>query len=588
VAGRIGTVGLAGGVDGFAGASRGDPRADAALAAAAQAPPPFGRAEAALVLLCALAGAVLLFLSAPNQGEFWWSDSPRHALNSVFVRDLLAALPWQDPAGWAMQYYVQYPALTILFYPPLFYAIGAGFVALLGVSHATLLIAVLAHFVALVLGLHLLARRFVPPGIALAVALSAMAAPGTALWGRQVMLEIPCMAFAVWGLLVLRRHAEAGGAWRLHGGLLLLLAAVYTKFSAVFLLPVAALMPLAADPAMLRRRQTWLAAAWGALALAPAVALTLRFGAANAQSVVGIADAAVPRWSVAGWTWYAEQLPGLLGWPLLVAAVGGLAVLLLRPAAAGEAGRRADLVLIFGWIGVGYVFFSLIDLKEARHATLILPPLLVAAGVAAAAIGAPLARRGVGGIGALLAAGLFAATAAWTARAAPVPYHAGYRDAALWLAEHAPRDAVIVFSGKRDGSFVFNMRAIADRRPDLFTVRADKLLLSVAVRRELGVSERPYTEAEIADLLARVGAGLVVAQPGFWTDLEAKRRFEAVLASGRYTEAARIPVRSNRPEEDRELRIYRATGEVAAAEGRLSIDLPIIGRSVEGRVPTGR
>ena len=36
-----------------------------------------------------------------------------------------------------MQYYVQYPALTILFYPPLFYAVAAPFYAIFGVSHAT-------------------------------------------------------------------------------------------------------------------------------------------------------------------------------------------------------------------------------------------------------------------------------------------------------------------------------------------------------------------------------------------------------------------------------------------------------------------
>ena len=30
-------------------------------------------------------GVVLLGLSAPYHGEFWWSDAPRHALNGVFV-----------------------------------------------------------------------------------------------------------------------------------------------------------------------------------------------------------------------------------------------------------------------------------------------------------------------------------------------------------------------------------------------------------------------------------------------------------------------------------------------------------------------
>ena len=48
----------------------------------------------------------------------------------------LLDLPLDDPAGYAYRYYAQYPALTILFYPPLFYAISAPFYALLGVSLA--------------------------------------------------------------------------------------------------------------------------------------------------------------------------------------------------------------------------------------------------------------------------------------------------------------------------------------------------------------------------------------------------------------------------------------------------------------------
>jgi hypothetical protein len=54
-----------------------------------------------------LLGAVLLFVTAPHHGEFWWSDAPRHALNGVFVKDLIATMP-AHPGAWAMQYYAQY------------------------------------------------------------------------------------------------------------------------------------------------------------------------------------------------------------------------------------------------------------------------------------------------------------------------------------------------------------------------------------------------------------------------------------------------------------------------------------------------
>ncbi len=536
-----------------------------------------------MVVAAALLGAVLLFVSAPRDGDFFWSDAPRHALNGIFLKDALAALPWRDPMGFAAQYYLQYPALTILFYPPLFYIVSIPAFALFGVSHGVALGVVLAHAVALVVGMHLLARRYMHPAIALPIALLAMAAPGIALWGRQPMLEIPSMAFAVWAMLLLRRYVDSDRLWHLSLGLLLMLCAVYTKFSAIFLVLAADLMRLSADPrGMLTRPRHWFAALGFALALVPGILLTLRFGSANLQSLSSIPDAPVAKWTIEGWTWYARALPELLGWPLLLVAAAGLLVMLLP--GWGQAGRerRADRALVFGWLGIGYLFFSYIDLKEARHATLILPPLLLAAGIAVNRV-LPVPRRGS------IAAGLLlAATVGWTAAFAPVPYFAGYREAAAWIGQHAPPGAVVVFSGKRDGSFVFNMRANAAQRPDIFTVRADKLLLRIAVRRTIGVTQNQMAEAEIGALLDRIGASYVVAQPDFWTDLEAMRRFQAVLHSDQFVEVARFPVRTTTPEDDRELVIFRNRHEVAPAGSRLSVDLPIIGRSLEGNVPAGR
>src|ERR1039458_7626420 len=100
--------------------------------------------------LMLLVGA--LFLGAPTGGEFYWSEAPRNALNGVFVKDLLKAMPWHNPIGFAYRHYAQYPALTILFYPPLFYILAAPFYALLGVSHGTVLVVVMLHYMAFAWG----------------------------------------------------------------------------------------------------------------------------------------------------------------------------------------------------------------------------------------------------------------------------------------------------------------------------------------------------------------------------------------------------------------------------------------------------
>jgi hypothetical protein len=517
--------------------------------------------------------AAILWISAPHNGEFWWSDSPRHALNGVFVKDMIAAFPWRDPARYAMQYYVQYPALTVLFYPPLFYLISAPFYALFGVSHGTALTVVLVHYIALAYGLYLFGCRWLNRSIALAVGLSVMAAPGVALWGRQVMLEIPALAFAVWGVLILRRHAENGKPILLYLGTFLSLCSIYTKISAIFLLPVVGLMLLAHRRAGLwRDRHAWLAALFLILGLIPITILTLKFGEVNMQSVLGIPDAEVSRYSLSGWLWYLRRLPEQIGWPLLAAAIAFPFLV-----AAGRRSRRVDsvdLILLCGWLVFGYVFFSLIDLKEARHSTLILPPLLLAAGLTFGQI--PRA-------GAAIALAVTLGTGIYTWYRAPVFYVEGYREAAEWIARDAPKGSVILFSGNRDGSFIFNLRTL-DANRDFYTVRADKLLLSLSVRRELGVTEKTLSEAEIGDMLDKYGVTYVVAQTDFWTDLDVMARLQSVLRSPHFAEAARLPVVANFPAEDKELRIYRNRHEVASGAVRLNLDLPMVGRSVDGQI----
>jgi hypothetical protein len=122
-----------------------------------------------------------------------------------------------------------------------------------------------------------------------------------------------------------------------------------------------------------------------------------------------------------------------------------------------------------------------------------------------------------------------------------------------------------------------------DRR-DIATLRADKLLLLVAVSRDLGVEQKPYSEAEIAALLDRNGASYVVAQDDFWTDLPTMARLDNVLRSSHFQEVLSIPVVANVPTRDKMLRIYRNLGEVNADPGTIELDLPIVERTVSGRL----
>lgn len=525
---------------------------------------------------------IALFISAPISGEFYWSDSPRHALNGVFVKDFLTAMPWKDPTGFAYQYYIQYPALTILFYPPLFYFISAPFYGLFGVSHATAVFVVLLHYIAFAWGAWQLFRFWMPDWQAVAAAVILVCAPETAFWGRQVMLEIPAFALLVWGAVYFTHYRRSQRSMFLYAAIALLTLAMYTKISVAFMVPVwAAILVIERKLAIFRDKYVWLAVALGVVALVPLLVLTMKFGQANMQSVSGIPDAQVDRNSIAGWLWYIRQMPGQLGWPVCAAALAGLALTALdrnRAATRLPTKANADSWFWIFWAVFGYLFFSAIALKEARHSLFILPPVVLAASLLPAYLSGQGFRRAAAALWIALPVGVLVETVFFR----PVLYVEGYAAAADYIAQHAPQGSNVLFSGYRDGSFIFNMRCREDRR-DIGIIRADKILLNIAVRREIGVTENNLSESQLSDKINSLAIHYIVAQPGFWTDLEAMRRFERLLASNQFEKVAEFETPANFNASEKRLFIYRNLGKVSNHKGDIEISLPIIDKIIHSR-----
>jgi 4-amino-4-deoxy-L-arabinose transferase-like glycosyltransferase len=522
------------------------------------------------------AAALGLLLTAPLFGEFWWSDAPRHALNGVFLHDLLLDFPSSDIKQWAINYYIQYPALTILFYPPVLPVVEAAVFMVFDVSPLVAVLPAIAFDFALAIGVLFLARRWLTPWQACAAALLLIGFPEIALWGRQPMTDIPAFCFLVWSAVFLLDYRERGGARRLYLAFFLFLLGLYTKQSIIFFAPVAAIALVTEFGwrRLFARREIWIGAISFAIALIPLVVLTVKFGQGNVQSVVGIKDEAVSRGSIGGWIYYLRLVPHQTGWlPAILSliAIAGFAAL-PRWRLSGAFQR-----LFLGiWFAVGYLFFTAIDLKEPRLDLAILLPFAI---LPMMALSRMFPKRWAD----VLAMGLAATAFGYTLIFSPVPRIAGYREAAAWIAANTEPDAGIVFSGKRDGSFIFNLRALDPQRRHS-VIRADKLLLSIAIRRDLGVVEKDASAEDITDMFARYGVTYIVAERDFWIDLKPMATLQQVLDHGHFEEMTRIEVSGNVFHPDRELRIYRNLGAVSPTPERMRIDLPIVARSVEGTI----
>ncbi len=526
-------------------------------------------ASTALVVAAVLA----LYLTAPAPDGFLWSDAPRHALNGVLLADFLREMPLDRPIRWAFEYYLTWPALTVFFYPPLFAALSVPFVLLFGIDETVSLLPVAGHALALGLAMVVLLRPFLGPWGGAGAALVLLGSPAVAFWSRQVMLEVPAATWPAWAVVALLAWLCVGRPAALWAGVTCLAAGIWTKFATLYALP---LLPLAAwlrlGPDALRDRTVRRAHAVLALFVLPWALHQLVFGRHNLVNLAGAGDLALQPTNPWSWLWYVRELPAMGGIGALVAAF----LLLL-------AGRRLlrdprlsrELPLLLGWLGFAWLFFSFVALKEDRQGLHLLAP-LVALGFLA------LGRLLPGPWGGRIALLVGLVAFAQGLLLARPPAILGYRDAAATAAALARPGSTVLVAGERDGTLVFWLRAAG--RDDLGVLRADKLLLEVEARRTLGVKENLLSEAEIAQRLSREGVDLVLAQADFWTDLEVMARFERVLASDRFVELARVPIRAvpYRPLPDQELVLYRARDWRPPEPAPLRVEIPLLGLAVEG------
>ncbi len=513
-----------------------------------------------------------MYIGLPKRGDIDWPDAPRHALNGAFVLDFIEQFPWRHPIEFAYDYYRQWPALTILFYPPLFYGVLAAVYAVFGVSEASALLAELGFLFVLAWGVFRLSRHWLEPPPALAVALLLLGAPELAYWGRQIMLDVPAYAFLVWAAEFLIRHLKSGQKWALFTAVICAAAAAYTKYNAIFfVVPIAISLLYAYGWRVFRQRTVLEAAALGGVLLLPLVGIFFAFGSYNLGQAAALPGAETSRWSIAELTYYARIMPSVISWPTLVFAC--LYVLAL-PFAPVLRLPRADAIFLGSWLLVGYAFYSMIAVKEPRHVLFITYPLALAAVL--------VIDRALAKVSFRYAVSLAFAVAllASTLTTGTVPAVAGMREAAERVAQLAPRETNVAFWGGRDGTFVYAMRAYSGRR-DLGVVRLDKMLLSdVTVYLEHGFKENVISPDQLTDTLRDLHVQYVVVQTRYHDDLASVKALEEALGSDKFSEVERIPMTANYGKGYMaDLVIYRMKEEVPRGRVAPEMQIKLLGRS---------
>jgi Dolichyl-phosphate-mannose-protein mannosyltransferase len=170
------------------------------------------------------------------------TDAARHAMNGIFLRDLILRGDFTHVMAYARDYYAHLPALSLPYHPPLFPLIEVVFYSLFGVSIFSARLAVAATIAVSAMALFVLARKTHRSTTVAALSTITFLAMPEAMWlGSDVMLEFPTLVFTLLAILCLYPIESGYPRSRALAFGILAGAAVWTKQTAVFLvaLPLA-------------------------------------------------------------------------------------------------------------------------------------------------------------------------------------------------------------------------------------------------------------------------------------------------------------------------------------------------------------
>jgi len=526
--------------------------------------------------LALVAGALLaLHLFTGHASEpFFNNDETRHTMTGVFVRDALADFPdsFRNPKRYAEAYYLQYPALGVLVWPPLFYGVEGAAMALFGPSFAVGR-AVVAGFALLMLAYAYRFARLMAGHLgSLFVAAFTALSPIIFMLSQRVMLEVPTLALALVSIVHFEKYlSDRRGRDALLAGLFAAFCAL-TRFDGVVLLPYFAIRIVATrNWGLLPTRRVLAAILFALMLTVPYYALTFSEYRAGLSAAADGGFAAEPRGPLVwrNWVFYPMALPELIGWSGTIFAAAGLLISLSTKRASGPA---------LAWLAANYLMFSPLAELEARHCLYCVPALAAFAWRTIDLV-RKRSRWAARALGILLLAGT-----AWETSSQAFRYVRGYDEAASYVVSRNTGDRPLFVDGELTGSFVYHVRSHNPGRRQT-VLRGDKLIYSMLSDPSVNYEQHALAEADVIAVLHAFDPEWIVVEdpPPTFHDVPGSALLRAALKNHPelYELEASIPIRSNYDRfEGCALAIYRKPARNPAPAKPRAIRVPGLGRDL--------
>jgi hypothetical protein len=494
--------------------------------------------RSAVLLLCVLMVCTVIIVRGIKTGEFSYNvDEAQHAVTGLYAAGLLHDHP-AHPVDYTYKFYAQYPAVSVIHWPPLFYGFEGLSFLLLGANVVAARLTILAFaLLGLTAWFELVRELQNEWTAALSTALLALV-PGLLLFEKTVMLEVPCLSLCLAASYCWTKylHYEKRASLIWFAGFAT--AALLTKQNSVYL----CIFCLASAIALRGWRLLVKPAVWWAvlgIALIAGPYYFLVYRAHRQTAGILLTDSKIS--GIARFVFYGKHLPGELGWVLLALSLLGLVT-------GPRWDRRANTFLMLAWIGSCYLTFTLIGTKDVRLGLYWLPPFAYfAAGMLTRMFSwQPLRVLASGAAVVLLGSSL---VAAWSYQR---PYVSGYAAAAKGVTQIAP-GGIILYDGNLPGNFIFFLSA---NDPGRHFLVLRKALHAYRIDQRYGSEELVHGREDLEDLLRRDGVRFVVVSDRMNLNFEVQRTLRQMLQSEQFKLRGSFPIFSTEPPQGSNLLLY--------------------------------
>jgi hypothetical protein len=527
--------------------------------------------------LCAVALMLQLAAGAYQLERGAFSDEAAHFMNGLLLRDYITQGLGQDPIRFAEEYYLSYPKIAPLAWPPLFQLMLGVFLLPGWPPHGAslVLMALVTAYAAWRLGT--LVAHFAPTPVAVGISMLFLLTRVVMDLSATVMVDVVVAALMLEAVYWLSRFWSTG---RRRDAVLFGVATAcccLSKGNGVALVLVPGLLMLITRRfTMLTQPGLYLAAVIVAALVVPTLLFSYRLAWAVDDFGAGPVDLAIR------FQFYFRFLASQIGWLPIGLAVIGVGAVIRR---GGQAVERRPVEPALAALVCGVLLFHLVyEYVDGRYAVVAVAPLLglIPTGVGALAAAFRRAPRA-------LPAALYAAAVVSFAVAQPVlavRRPLGFREAARFLEAHhavAGNRLFVVSDEHGEGAFVAEIAAKPWDRP-VTVIRASKVLSGgdwIGSDFSLRFDSPPEVTQELEDL--HVAYVLVDSSPGdadppHWRAARDQMIQAMSLAPDRYERA--FAVSAGTDGYRRDIAIYRVKYRSPGAPKALRLDL----RNSIGRV----